>query len=119
MQLDMPAGVDIEIIEDKIERIVHKFLNPKEHEAIENSSHISGSNREMLYVYWGAKESIYKSVGQKGLIFAEDIILDNFNFSSNGGEMIVNVNNTQQSSRSFKAYYQKLEDYMLVYSVEV
>jgi len=113
------VGVDIEIIEDKIERIAHKFLNQKEHEDIENSNHGSDANRGMLYVYWCVKESIYKSVGQKGLIFGEDIILNNFYYSDNGGEVIIRVSDTNQSSRLFNAYYQKLEDYMLVYSGEL
>lgn len=63
---NMQAGVDIELIRDKVLRIRHKFLNPAEKEA-------AGEDVRELIIYWSAKEALYKYNGKKGVDFIRDL----------------------------------------------
>lgn len=107
---DFPVGIDIEITHPKIEKVVHKFLSEKEAEGIGMENRL-----EKLYVCWGAKESLYKLYGERNLLFQEHIHLNPFDYQEKGifkGEI-----NTGKFKKEFKIHYQKLDDYMLVYTV--
>jgi 4'-phosphopantetheinyl transferase len=107
---DFPVGIDIEITHPKIEKVVHKFLSDKEMKHIGDASRL-----EKLYVYWGAKESLYKLYGERNLLFQENILLQPFNFAEKGeftGEI-----NTGKFQKEYTIHYEKLNDYMLVYTI--
>lgn len=107
---DFPVGIDIEITHPKIERIVHKFLSEKEQQQIGDSFRL-----EKLYVCWGAKESLYKLYGKRNLLFQEHIFLSPFDYTPAGtfsGRIDIG-----KFKREFSLHYQKLNDYMLVYTV--
>jgi len=55
---DHRVGVDIEMINEKIERIIHKFLSAQEQEMLKNDS----VNR-VATLLWSVKESIFKWFG--------------------------------------------------------
>src|SRR5258706_16031544 len=54
------VGIDIEKIDPKIERIKHKFLREEKLLAISEEQRL-----EQLYVYWCAKEAMYKWYGKR------------------------------------------------------
>ena len=69
-----PVGIDIEKQRDKIERIAHKFVSSKEEEYL-----LAIAERiKALTIIWGAKESIYKLYGEKGLSFKQHMDLAPF-----------------------------------------
>ena len=106
-----PVGIDIERIHPKIEKIVSKFLSPAE------ISQITVANRlEQLYVYWGAKEALYKLYGKKQLIFEEDIMINSFTYTEKG-ELEARII-TEEINKKYSLYYEKIEDYMLVFVEE-
>jgi 4'-phosphopantetheinyl transferase len=107
---NFPVGVDIEVTHPKIEKIVHKFLSADEIKNIFMESRL-----EKLYVCWGAKESLYKLYGKRNLLFQENIFLQPFEYNGNGilqGEI-----RTGKFHRKYSIHYEKINDYMLVYTV--
>jgi 4'-phosphopantetheinyl transferase len=107
---DYPVGIDIEITHPKIEKVVHKFLSEKERLSIGESNRL-----EKLYVYWGAKESLYKLYGERNLLFQEHLHLQPFDYNGQGS--FIGEIDTGKFQREFLIHYEKLNDYMLVYTV--
>ncbi|GAA0872580.1 4'-phosphopantetheinyl transferase superfamily protein [Gangjinia marincola] len=73
---DQDVGIDIEMQRDKILRIANKFTNLESYYTLANTEAIV----RKLTIVWGAKESIYKLYGQKGLSFLQHIDVKEFNF---------------------------------------
>ena len=71
------VGIDIEMQRDKILRIAHKFTPFEEYRTLANTEAII----RKLTIVWGAKESLYKIYGQKGLSFLHHINVFDFSFS--------------------------------------
>lgn len=107
-----PVGIDIEAVKNRIEKVKDKFLSEKE------LTDIGTRNRlEKLYIYWGAKESIYKLNGKTGINFGLDIIVEPFDFSDNEkGTCIVRMTKAGEI-KNFFVFYEKIEGYMLVYTL--
>ncbi|MCK4638030.1 MAG: 4'-phosphopantetheinyl transferase superfamily protein [Bacteroidales bacterium] len=104
----VPAGIDIEKISQRIERIKNKFLSENELKDINESFRL-----EKLYIYWCAKEALYKLYGKRDLNFITNIKIAPFNFEQKGhinGELSGNSN-----SKKYKLFYEQVNDYMLVY----
>lgn len=81
---DHPCGIDVQVIVPKISRIVSKFVREDEFAFIPETSN------DILYYHavWGAKESMYKAYGRKGLDFKKEmqvthfeILKDSFSFT--------------------------------------
>ncbi len=70
------VGIDIEKQRDKILRIAHKFTPLEEYRTLANTAAIV----RKLTIVWGAKESLYKIYGQKGLSFLQHINVTDFSF---------------------------------------
>lgn len=107
---EFPVGIDIEKLHPKIERVIHKFLSQKEVENIGTEHRL-----EKLYAYWGAKEALYKLFGEKDLIFQDHIHLSKFVYGEKG-----NFNGKLDNGKFQKKFilqYEKLNEYMLVYTV--
>jgi phosphopantetheinyl transferase (holo-ACP synthase) len=65
------AGIDIELISDRVLKIEDRFLSPVEKENI--------STKERLLpvlINWSAKETIYKIYGKKGVDFKQNIFIE-------------------------------------------
>lgn len=69
---DYDAGLDIELIKDKIIKIIPKFLSVKEQEFIHRN------DLKTLYLCWGAKESVVKMKNNKNFIYNRDILINPF-----------------------------------------
>lgn len=108
---DYKVGIDIQVNEDKIARIAHKFINEEE------QSHIPKKNKEAYYhVFWGAKESMYKAYGLKGLEFRDHMHLYPFVYDRENLELKgwVRKNETTQD---YNLYVEKVKKAFLVYCI--
>ena len=72
-------GIDIEKVSKKILRIKEKFCSKKELENID-----SNQETKHLSMLWSAKESAYKILQDKSIIFNEDLIANQFIPKENG-----------------------------------
>lgn len=70
------VGIDIEKQRDKILRIAHKFTPFQEYGTLANTEAII----RKLTIVWGAKESLYKILNEKGLSFLHHINVKDFAF---------------------------------------
>ncbi|NVJ85333.1 MAG: 4'-phosphopantetheinyl transferase superfamily protein [Algoriphagus sp.] len=68
---ELPVGIDMDLIREKILRIGFRFLDPSELDFLE---------KDPLHytLAWSAKESIFKCQGKKGVSFRENILLEPF-----------------------------------------
>jgi len=103
-----PVGIDIEQVKEKVERIAHKFMRKEELDFIKGSDKIN-----QLYVCWCAKEAVYKCYGQKEVSFADNILLQPFNFEGHG---YVNARLQKGGiNLSYDVGYLQYQDYMIGY----
>ena len=108
---DNGIGVDIERITEKVNLVKSKFLNQKEINYLSNDEETRNLTRA-----WTAKEAIYKAVRKPGIIFSENILLEEFdNEAKSGYGKFVSSNN----ERIFKLYFYDLDNYCLTISQEV
>jgi len=106
------VGIDIQVVVEKIERIAYKFMRPAELDSLEPITRL-----EHLHVYWGAKEALYKAYGRKKLDFKQHIFINPFAFDVTNGQCSGYVKKDDFEA-SFKIWYEKLGDYILVYGME-
>lgn len=103
------AGIDLQIIQPKIERIIPRFSSNEE------MAYLSREKRlEHAHVLWCAKEALYKVYSRKELIFREQLLISPFEYDDEGGVIngrIILEDETQE----YQLKYEKLDDYMLVY----
>ncbi len=104
-------GIDVERINNKVHSIKSKFLNQKE------INYLSGYEESRnLTKAWTAKEAIYKALRMPGIIFSENILIEEFNNESTTG--IGKFISTNQEKK-FKLYFYDLDKYCLTISQEI
>ncbi|MBP7497933.1 MAG: 4'-phosphopantetheinyl transferase superfamily protein [Bacteroidales bacterium] len=105
------AGLDIEKISPRILKVKQRFLNDKE--IIQN---YENNYIDKLYVYWCAKEAIYKLYNDKSLIFKDNIIIEDFQFTPQGScnAAILNKNINEKLVINFE----KFNDYIIGYVIK-
>ena len=103
------VGIDIQYLVPKIERLAPKYMRPIELESLQTDTRI-----EHMHVYWGAKEALYKAYGRRQLDFCAHILIDPFAYKPQGGQLTGFV--LKEALRTtYKLYYRRLDDYILVY----
>jgi len=102
------VGIDIEQVNEKVERIAHKFMRKEELDFIEDAYRI-----QQLYVCWCAKEAVYKCFGQKEVSFVNNILLREFRFKDQGFLDTKLVKD--DINLDYKVGYLQFEDYMVGY----
>lgn len=71
---DMPVGIDLDFVREKVVRLGPKFLDPSEIAFLNNDP--------VLYtIAWSAKESIFKCQGKRGISLKNNIMLEPFNLN--------------------------------------
>lgn len=105
---DMPVGIDLDFVREKVVRLGPKFLD---------SSEISFLNNDpVLYtIAWSAKESIFKCQGKRGISLRRNILLEPFGIDDK-----VIKGKVYQSDFSDHFYNVKVEmerDIVLTYTV--
>ncbi len=104
---DNPVGIDIEKQREKIVRIAPKFIGFEEIYMQDLDAPV-----KELTVVWGAKESMYKLYGKKGLGFKEHCMVAPF-FMSQGAAVARIV--YEGDNLKFDVFFEEMEDFMLVY----
>jgi len=108
---DGPAGIDVETIKERIERVTDRFLVKEE------SMNIGADHRlEKLHVCWCSKEALYKLNGRPEVDFKNDIFIHPFDYLCSGKGTLTATMTTPEYSRVFRLCYEKLGEYMLVYT---
>jgi 4'-phosphopantetheinyl transferase len=103
-----PVGIDIEQVKEKVERIAHKFMRKEE------LAFIGGADKiQQLYACWCAKEAVYKCFGQKEVSFADNILLEPFNFEGHGWLKAHLLKD--EISIKYDVGYLQYQDYMIGY----
>ena len=104
-------GIDVERINKKVHSIKSKFLNQKE------INYLSGYEESRnLTRAWTAKEAIYKALRMPGIIFSENILIEEFNNESKTG---IGKFISSDQETIFKLYFYDLDDYCLTISQEI
>ena len=104
------VGVDIEKIDPKIERIRNKFLHDEELNSISEDHRL-----EQLYVYWCAKEAMYKWYGKRQLEFKDHLLVNSFHYASNG--IISGVIKKNEFEKEMLISFEELGNYMMAYTI--
>jgi phosphopantetheinyl transferase len=81
---DKCVGIDIEFFNDKVFKVMHKFLNRKELSMLENNLKDEDEKRKLLTTLWCAKEAVYKWQGLEAVDFKQHIHITPFPFSKMG-----------------------------------
>ncbi|MCW5907128.1 MAG: 4'-phosphopantetheinyl transferase superfamily protein [Chitinophagales bacterium] len=102
------AGIDLEAVLPRVERIAHKFLREDERNAIRDHERV-----EKLILYWSAKEALYKLHGRKQLDFTTQLLIAPFDMQTEGAlsaEIVADGFREQ-----VKVHYTFFEQHLLTY----
>ncbi len=102
----LEVGVDIQVFKSNIEKGTELFMSEKE---LKDCTEKINSN--ILHVYWGAKESIYKLIGLKDTNIKTDIYISPFDFRNFG-----QIRGKYKNSKLIKLNYELSDEYVLVYT---
>lgn len=108
---DKKAGIDIEILDPRIKRIINKFLREDERAFIHPDNYI-----EQLYIIWSAKETLFKIYEKGGLIFKDNLIIHPFQYSQKGTLQAVIIKDNHQ--KSYTLNYERVDDLIMVYGID-
>jgi len=76
INLSSPVGIDMEKVDEKLQRTARKYLSEPEFDHAKN--HLS-----TLCTYWCAKEALYKLYGKKKISFRDSIYIEAFDGHEN------------------------------------
>ena len=97
---NVAAGIDVELIQPKIERIKHKFLSGKEQDLL------PARNAQLLTLLWSCKEAVYKWHGRGGVDFISHIVIKNISINNNQG--IVTCTFMKETEKEFECVFSSL-----------
>lgn len=82
-------GIDIEIPDPKVGRIMHKFLHPSEKEQLDaiRTLNTTEDHLRILTLLWSAKEAVFKWYGEGEVDFSEHIRVDTTDISTSNGNL--------------------------------
>ncbi|NLJ82287.1 MAG: 4'-phosphopantetheinyl transferase superfamily protein [Bacteroidales bacterium] len=101
------VGVDIEKISQRMPALASRFLTPKE------MNEIDLQNIDLLHIYWGAKECLYKMYSEKTPLFSKHLTLKKFDILKQN-HSIAHLS-MEDLKAEYRLFFRKIEDYMLVY----
>lgn len=104
---DVEVGVDIQVYNPKLENIRMRFLSEGENSKI--------NSLEKLHAYWCAKEALFKLYAKGNVEFKTQLLIDSFDLSESGvfyGKIL------KGKDMDVELFYEKTQDYMLVYCTE-
>ena len=113
------AGVDVEVIRDKAQRLAGKFLAPDEFAAAQAVTHAlpDYAAHSHYTLLWSAKETLYKLAARRGIIFKKQLLLNAFTPQTTGAIPATLLLGDVQT-RHFICYYQPAPGYVLTYCHE-
>jgi len=104
------AGIDIETIQPRIEKIAKRFVTKQEELFIE-------PDKKIIYqhVIWGTKEVLFKIYSKGELNFLDHLHVEKFQLEEKG-ELVGRIEK-ENFKKSLKVFYELTGDKMLVYSM--
>jgi 4'-phosphopantetheinyl transferase len=105
---EVPVGIDIESLRDRIERVKERFINERERRFLNPECRL-----EHLYIYWCGKEALYKLYGKPGVDFRNDIHIHPFDYLCNTNRTCRATLSVEGCNREHNVYYEKLGEYMV------
>ncbi|UOQ99149.1 4'-phosphopantetheinyl transferase superfamily protein [Hymenobacter sp. 5317J-9] len=111
------AGVDVEEIRDKAQRLASKFLAPNEWAAAQAASQATADASAHYTLLWSAKETLYKLAAQRGIIFKTQLLLGEFE-PQKAGEIPATLVLSGLETRHCICYSQPSPGYVLTYCHE-
>jgi 4'-phosphopantetheinyl transferase len=102
------VGLDLEYVSNKISTLAGKFLTVAEEQAVSSEFW-----KYHVYIYWCAKETLYKICDKQNINFRENIIIDPFIPASQG--TITGRVHTDAIREDFVLHYFKYQDYTIVW----
>lgn len=111
LDLHRPVGIDIEQVSLRIHKIRQRFVNFQEETYL-----VPEKETIHLLLYWSAKESIFKALGDEGVDFKTQLHIEAFRPES-GVMSSFSANETKTEQRhSFYVYYLVQPDYVLTFT---
>ena len=105
---ELESGIDIEIKSERILSIAKRFMSNAEWSYLPNKTDL-----DYLHLIWAAKECIYKIHGRHGVIFRNDICVNEFEVDSKGRlEVTLKKNNV---ICDYHLHYQNDDEKVMVY----
>ncbi len=105
---EMPVGIDLDYIKEKVVRLGPKFLDPQEIDFLDNDP--------ILYTMaWSAKESIFKCQGRKGISLRQNILL--FPFSEKDKVIKGKIYETDFADHYYSVKVERDDDLILTYTI--
>lgn len=106
----IPVGIDIEKQREKISKIAPKFTPIREYRTLANEDAIM----RKLTIVWGAKESLYKIYGHKGLSFLQHINVTDFGFDNGRTTAVINYHGKESH---YEVVFTEFEGFTCVYAL--
>ena len=106
------VGIDIEMQRDKILRIASRFTPLKEYRTLANDDAVV----RKLTIVWGAKESLYKIYGVKGLSFLQHINVTDFDFDDQKTDAVINYHGSEST---YDIDFLEFEGFTCVYALAI
>jgi phosphopantetheinyl transferase len=104
------CGVDIQLMKPRIEAVAHKFISDEEWTYLKDDTFT-----EQIYVFWCAKEALYKLYGKRKLEFRQHLFLHPFDMSSG---LVKGRIEKGSYFKELPVYFQKVDNYLLAFAVE-
>ena len=113
------AGVDIEFVRDKAQRLARKFLAENEwtHARAATAGTTDSAANTHYSLLWSAKEALYKLAARRGIIFRQQLLLHEFT-PAVSGEIPATLVLGGSQSRHRICYTQPAPGYVLTYCHE-
>lgn len=105
---DLPVGIDMDLIREKILHIGFRFLDQSEIDFLEKDP-------TTYTMAWSAKESIFKCQGKRGVSFRENILLEPFD--SQTKTIRGKIRGTDFADHHYSVEVRKLENVILTYTI--
>ena len=105
-------GLDMEIRREKVIKIADKFMENEF--SYLDPTHLEDYVRRLI-VIWGVKEALYKMFSRKNLSFKQNIDVHPFVMEDAKGIASVNF---MDINGTYTFFFEEIEDFTLVYSVE-
>ncbi len=103
------VGIDLEYMSSNISALAFKFMNIKE-----KITKDSANRKYHFYLYWCAKEALYKICDKEGISIRNNITIKPFDLKESGeikGEV-----HTERINESFDLYYARYDNYAIVWT---
>ncbi len=105
---ELPVGIDMDFVREKILKIGFRFLDPSEIDFLEKDPiHYT--------LAWSAKESIFKCQGRRGVSFRDNILLEPFTINS--PIIKAKIRDTDFSNHHYKVEARVFNETVLTYTI--